>query len=279
MRIYVSSGTKGGVGKSTFAVLLSLKLSKSSKVLLFDADVECPNDYLLLSQKLKESVGFTYQEFPEIDEQKCKKCGVCAKVCREHAIFWVPGKYPIILNDLCSGCGACKIACPFNAIRMNRKVSGEIFVNQINPNLWLVTGLSKPGITETGPVVKQAKDFVLKFAEERGIDYLIVDTAPGTHCNVIQALLNAEKVYAVTEPTPLGAHDLSIMLELTKRIGIKSEIVLNKSNIGNRKLIEKVSKEYNVPISVEIPYSEELVKAYSTGKLVEFTDKLKLVVE
>ncbi|GAH32301.1 unnamed protein product, partial [marine sediment metagenome] len=72
---------------------------------------------------------------------------------------------------------------------------------------------------------------------------------------------------AVTEPTPLGAYDLEVMLKLAKKMGIATEIVLNKSDVGNRKEIEKISKKFKSEISIEIPYSEELVRAYSGGNL------------
>ena len=96
---------------------------------------------------------------------------------------------------------------------------------------------------------------------------MIIDTAPGAHCNVIQALLNSDKVYAVTEPTPLGAYDLGVILELTKKLNLPTEIVLNKANLGNRKEIEEIARKFNSKISVEIPYSEELIRAYCTGNL------------
>lgn len=275
MKVLASSGTKGGVGKSTFAILLAFKLAKKRKILLFDADVECPNDYLLLNQKLKKPVEFTYQEFPKIDRRKCIKCGTCSKACREHALFWVESRHPILIPELCSGCGACRIACPVSAISMVKKISGEIFVNRVTRNLTLVTGKSKVGISETGPVVLQARKFVMKKAKKEKVDYVVIDTAPGLHCNVIQALLPADKVYAVTEPTPLGAYDLEVMLVLAKMLGIKAEIVLNKANMGEKRLIEKVSKKFDVPITVEIPYDKELVKFYSSGKLLEFVEKVE----
>ena len=51
--IVASTGGKGGTGKSTFAVLLALKLSNQGRrVLLCDCDVECPNDHLLLGKEL-----------------------------------------------------------------------------------------------------------------------------------------------------------------------------------------------------------------------------------
>jgi MinD superfamily P-loop ATPase len=267
MQIIASTGVKGGVGKSTFAILLAFKMLKQKKkVILCDCDVECPNDYLILNQKLKNSKP-VFQEFPVLNEKKCKKCGLCSKVCRNHAIFWVKGEYPKFIPDLCAGCGACWIFCPYGAIEKRKVVVGKSFVNEIRDNFWLITGKSKAGVSETGPIVKEVKKRAIELGKKVNADYLIIDTAPGAHCNVIQALLNSDKVYAVTEPTPLGAYDLGVILELTKKLNLPTEIVLNKANLGNRKEIEEIARKFNSKISVEIPYSEELIRAYCTGNL------------
>jgi len=262
MQIIASTGVKGGVGKSTFAILLAFKMLKQKKkVALCDCDVECSNDYLILNQRLKSPKSI-YQNFPELNEKICKKCGLCSKVCREHAIFWVKNNYPKFILDLCTSCGVCWIACPNNAIDRKKEVAGKSFANKIEDNFWLITGKSKAGISETGPIVREVKERAIKFSKKMNADYLIIDTSPGAHCNVIQALLNCNKVYAVTEPTPLGAYDLGVILELTKKLDLSTEIVLNKADVGNRKEIENIAKKFKSKISMEIPYSEELVKAY-----------------
>lgn len=267
MRLVASTGGKGGTGKSTFAVLYALKLSKEGKkVLLCDCDVECPNDHLLLGVKLHEGKPI-YQDFPRVNAEKCVSCGLCSEICKENAIFWIKGKPPMIFEDLCSGCGACWIVCPQQAIERKKKAVGEIFETRLSGNLWLVTGMSKPGVSETGPVVKEVKKRALELAEDIGVDVLIVDTAPGTHCNVIQALLGCDKAYVVTEPTPLGSHDASLILELLKIMDVPSEIVLNKADVGDASVIEEIVKKYGVQISIKIPYSEKLIKAYSEGRL------------
>jgi MinD superfamily P-loop ATPase len=50
-------------------------------------------------------------------------------------------------------------------------------------------------------------------------------------------------------------------------LNLPTEIVLNKADVGNRKEIEKVARKFKSKISIEIPYSEELIKAYCTNKL------------
>ncbi|MFC2154265.1 CoB-CoM heterodisulfide reductase HdrA2 [Candidatus Altiarchaeota archaeon] len=55
-----------------------------------------------------------------IDEDICKACGLCAKVCPYHAIeIDVANKVPAhTIEAACSGCGTCGAECPFDAITM-----------------------------------------------------------------------------------------------------------------------------------------------------------------
>ena len=271
MKKIAITGGKGGTGKSTVAILLANKFVKQNKkVILVDCDVECPNDYLLLSQKLKRSVKKIFMEFPKLDKRKCKKCGLCAKVCRNNAIFAPPGRYPIFIKDLCSGCGACWIVCPHRAIRPEKENVGEIYLNKIKNNFWLITGLVKSGLEETGPAVTQTKNFALSFSKKIKPDYILFDTAAGTHCPVISALLDCDLAYAVTEPTPMGAHDLDLILDLCKKLKIKSKIILNQADLGDKKKIQKIAKKNKIKVEKEIPYSKKLVEAYSKGRLLGF---------
>ncbi len=274
MDIIASTGAKGGVGKSTFAVLLSFKFLKDGKkVVLCDCDVECPNDHLILGKDLDDDKSeVIYQDYPVLDEDKCKKCGLCSETCRENAIFHVDGRYPMFMYDLCTGCGACWAVCPYNAIGTKKKKSGDYFVNKIKDDFYLVTGRSKSGIAETGPIASEVKKKAIEFAKEKNADVIIMDTSPGTHCNVIQALLGCDSAYAVTEPTPLGAHDLNLILELLEKIDVPSNIVLNKSDVGDRGLIEDIAEDFGVDIKFNIPYSEKIIEAYCRNDLESVID-------
>lgn len=274
-RIAVTGG-KGGTGKSTLAILLANKLrSQNKSVVLCDCDVECPNDYLLLGEELEEPVERVYAKYPKLDKEKCTKCGLCVKNCRSNAIFQPKNQYPIFLHELCSGCGLCWNLCPFGAIEIERRVTGEIFINKLKTqnsklnNFWLVTGKSIGVVDETGPIVTETRKFAEKFAKEVEADYLLLDSAPGMHCSVIRALIDVDLAYAVTEPTPLGAHDLELILKLLKKLKVPARIILNQSDLGKREEIDKIVKESGVEIEYEIPYSKEIVRAYSKGKLGE----------
>ncbi len=275
MRKIAITGGKGGTGKSTVAVLTANKLIKEGKrVVLVDCDVECPNDYLLLGKKLKKSIKKVFTDFPVLDKKKCQKCGLCVRTCRENAIFQPRDKngkpdYPIFIKDLCSACGACWIVCPNKAIKTKKEEIGKVYLNK-EQNFWLVTGVAKAGLEETGPVVTETKKIALSLAKKIKADYILFDTAAGTHCPVISALMGCDLAYCVTEPTPMGKYDLSLILDLCKKLKIPAKIVLNQADLGNKKGIQEIAKKYKIKIRREIPYSKKLVEAYSKGKLLNF---------
>ena len=277
------TGGKGGTGKSTFSVLLVRDLLvKGKKIVLCDCDVECPNDHLLLDKKIRNVQEKVYAEFPVLNNNECTKCGLCAKVCRENAIFQPRDKngdlgFPIFIRDLCAGCGACWTVCPYGAIKTEKEEVGKIYLENVKlstppktgrDNFYLISGVAKEGLEETSSIVAGAKKFAKKFAEEIKADYILFDTAAGTHCPVVSVLIDVDLIYCVTEPTPMGAVDLSLILEIIKKIKTPAEIVLNQANLGNRKLINKVAEKYKVKIEKEIPYSKEIAKAYSSGNLL-----------
>ena len=272
------TGGKGGTGKSTVAVLMAAELlNKGKKVILCDCDVECPNDHLLLGQKLKKPVKKIYAEFPKLIKKRCNKCGLCVQTCRSNAIFQAPGQYPTFIKNLCSNCGACWIVCPFGAIKPKKEEIGQVYLNKLQTQnselFYLITGVAKPGLEETGPVVAKLKEFTLKFAKKIRADVVLFDTAAGTHCPVINALLGLDFAFTVTEPTPMGAYDLGLILDLCQKLKIPTKIILNQANLGQKQEIEKIAEKYRVKIEREIPYSKEIVEAYSKGKLLNLKQK------
>lgn len=264
MKIAITGG-KGGTGKSTVAVALAFALAKEKKVLLIDADVDCPGDDLLSQIKLKKIMDVENM-IPAFDLEKCLQCGKCARVCPEHAIIFTQGKNPIFFPDQCIGCRACQIVCPAGVITESKQIIGEIFAGK-KGNLDLLSGKMKPGIEESSLVVNAVKKFIAP--KEKEYDYIIIDTAAGTHCPVIAALSGSDLALAVTEPTPLGAHDLDLILGLTKKLKIKTKIVLNRFDIGSENIIKKIARKNKMEIIAKIPYSRAIEKNYCAGNPIE----------
>ena len=264
MRKIAITGGKGGTGKSTVATALAHKLSENHKVLLLDLDVECPNDSLILGIKTVKAQD-VMSMLPKFDFSKCIKCGKCAQACKANAIIQVTDKNPILVPEQCNGCKACMLVCPTGAISENKQVIGTIHKGQ--NNIDLIYGALKPNIEESSLIVNAVKKFVSDF--EKNYDYVIIDTSAGTHCPVISALMDVDLGIAVTEPTPLGAHDLRLILDLMKELGVDSKIVLNRSDITDSSEIKQISNEKNAEIIAEIPFSKKIAENYSKGKPLE----------
>ena len=264
MRIAVTGG-KGGTGKSTVATALAFELAKRHKVLLVDADVDCPDDHLLLSIR-RNRVEAVTKMVPELDEAKCIKCGRCVEACKMNAIVQVNGQFPIFIKEQCNGCGACHIACPVNAIGRGSKEVGAIYEGGGN-GIHLLSGELTVSETVSEMVVTALKRRLERIEKE--FDYVIVDTAAGTHCDVISALEGADIAFAVTEPTPLGEHDLSLILELLGKQGIAAKVVLNRAGIASAAGVQGIAGRFGVEVVAEIPYNSDVFMAYSRGEPVQ----------
>lgn len=273
MKIIGITGGKGGTGKSTVATALAYELSKNNKVLLVDADVDCPNDHLLLSIERKH-LKTVEQRIPKFELDKCTKCGTCGKACKTNAIASIKGNNPIFMPNQCNGCGACKVVCPSDAINWGYKEIGKIFSGK-KDNLDFLSGELKTNQPISEFIVNHLNEEIEKVKEK--YDYILVDTAAGTHCPVIAALENADEVIAVTEPTPLGAHDLEIILQLLSKLKKKGSIIINRSDIGDKKNIESLASKYDAKIVFEVPFSREIIDSYSKGKPISIKNILSII--
>jgi len=275
MKIAITGG-KGGTGKSIVATSLAVEFARNEKTMLVDADVECPNDHLLLSVKRKKYVT-VYQPIPKWDFDKCTKCGKCASVCKQNAIVFVEGKYPAFVKDVCIGCKACIVACPENAITTTKKEIGTIFTGK-NYNVNLVSGELKLGELASGEVVAEVRKYSEEINKKIKANTILIDSAAGIGCPVIASLVGTDYIVAVTEPTPSAFHDLKRVLYLANHFGIKHGIVINKFDLEKKfcSKIENFAKENNIPIIGKIPYRKDFVDAMIKMKpVVEINPKYR----
>ncbi len=260
------TGGKGGTGKSTIATNLACILSKYRSLVLADLDVEAPNDHILLNVKLSGKREVKIMT-PIFDLKTCIRCGVCAYACPDSAILLTKNKLPILIPTMCSGCRACYFACPTRpkAVIEGFRIVGYTYETTVtcgNADFTLVTGVLIEGEERTYPVTLAA----LRRAQSIRSELLIVDTSAGTNNSVAASLRNSDLILAVTEPTPLGLHDLEMILKLTREVNVeKVWVIINRSTIASNEPVLKVAEKYNVPVVAKIPYSKEIVESYVKG--------------
>jgi len=259
------TGGKGGTGKSFVAVNIAVLLAFKHDVVLADLDLEAPNDHILLGiDKLggEEPIKLF---LPFIDPKKCTGCGVCAKICDTGAIL-MPGKgLPVVFPRLCSGCMACYYACPYKAIVKGYHVLGHVYTTRVElgeAKFTLVTGVLREGEEHTPPGVYYAKRKALSLAH----DILVIDTGAGTGNQVSIALKDSNLVIIVTEPTPLGLHDMEGILKVARDMGLRSWLVINRDGIGDSSKHVEVAKTYGVEKIYRIPYHRDAIDSYVSRK-------------
>lgn len=257
------SGGKGGTGKSTVAVNIAVELSREYSLRLGDLDVEAPNDHILLNVKLanEEPIKLMY---PHIIYDNCIKCGACGRVCDTGAMIISREGLPLLLPRLCSGCRACSLVCPTKAILEGERVVGysyETIVGIDGLRFTLVSGSLIEGEEHTPPVVRKTKERLFR----RKSKIYMIDTSAGTGNHVSIAIDNSNLLLAVTEPTPLGLHDLDMILEVAYELGIESWVVINRYGLGPIDKHIDLLRKYGVEEKFMIPYSKLIFESYVRG--------------
>ena len=266
-KIICVTGGKGGTGKTLVAVNLAIMFkNRGFKVLLIDGDVENPNTFLLLNAKLKNKTEVLYF-LPKIIEDKCTKCGLCAENCETHALLHIKDSYPIPISTVCSGCKLCYKICPTNAIEPDLKVIGWTYTASAF-NIELFLGELKPAEARSAVIVNKLMENLEKVikTEPEKYDIVILDTAPGAHCDV-EALINgADLVIPVTEPTRFGKLDLLRIIELIDLLKKEHKAIVNRSSLlGYKEKFLKELEEKHIEILGDIPLDEEIVSSYCKG--------------
>ncbi|MFX1258063.1 MAG: P-loop NTPase [Promethearchaeota archaeon] len=266
-KIICVTGGKGGTGKTLVAVnLATMFKNEGKKTLLIDGDVENPNTYLLLGCELQNKSDVTFFK-PEIIEDKCTKCGLCAENCAPHALLHIKDAYPIPILSVCSGCKLCYKICPAEAIKEDQKVIGWTYSTKMN-GISLLIGELKPSEARSAAIVEvllEKLDNIIKKNLEK-FDIIILDTAPGAHCDVELLINKADLVIPVTEPTKFGKLDLLRIIELIELIKKNYRAIVNRSSLlGFRDQFLNELEEKNIKILGDIPLDDDIVNSYCQG--------------
>ena len=257
MKIVVASG-KGGTGKSTVAANLTYSLIDLQPVTLVDCDVEVPNLHLFFNPEPAIKEVFTI--IPKIDSDLCTLCGDCGRFCRYGALTVLKDRV-LVFEKMCHACGGCMIVCPENAISECNYAVGRVEDSNPLAGLRLISGFLKEGEVLAPRVIKDAK------AAAEGDDLVIIDSSPGIACPVIEAMDEADFCILVTESTPFGLHDLDLAVGVTKSMGLKAGIIINRSD-GSDEDVRNYCRKMDLPVLLTIPFSREIASVQNRGDLI-----------
>jgi len=265
MIVTVASG-KGGTGKTTVAVSLALSLLENGSrpegppPILLDCDVEEPNVALFIQPAIasRKDVGLL---IPKVDLAACTYCGICADVCRYHAIT-VVGEKVLVYPDLCHGCGSCMLNCPEICIEEVLEVLGVVERGRAG-RLSFGQGILEVGKAMSVPIIAELKKWAIPGPSNE--DRIILDAPPGASCPVVETMRHSDFVLLVTEPTPFGLHDLRLAVQLSRdELHIPMGVVINRDGIGDEG-VETFCAEEAIPILMRIPYRREIAEAGAEG--------------
>ncbi len=260
MKLVIFSG-KGGTGKSTVTSSLAFELSKEKKLVLVDADADCPNQHILFPGGLvrKESLNIT--KIAVADRSKKITSKKLQGVCRFDAIR-IEDQAAVINRFKCEGCGACAIVCP-DMISLQPKLTGELIVKQTE-YFPLVYGKLEPGESGSGKVVFEARKAAEDIAGKTNADLILIDAPAGIGCPVIAAATGVDYAIGVVEPTPSSIANLERALEVVRHFKIPFSIVMNKVGVSE-KHEKEIAGKYGEKLIAQIPYDEEVPRLLAQG--------------
>lgn len=261
----IASG-KGGTGKTT--VTASLAAVWDRPLTLADLDVEEPNLHLFLRPEIRREQA-ELLEVPVLDAARCTLCGECAAFCRFKALSLM-GKTLLVFPEMCHGCGGCLALCPEGALIPGGRELGHVLEGRApgsdGPHRF-VMGRLRVGEAMSPPLMRRVKaSLPASCSDPRGGMDALLDSPPGVSCPAVNAVMDADVIVLVTEPTPFGLHDLRLAVEAFAPLGRPMGVVVNRAGIGDTG-IQDYCQGRCIPVWAEIPHSRAVAEAYSRGEV------------
>ncbi len=274
--LVVLSG-KGGTGKTSLVACLA---ALADGKVLADCDVDAADLHLVLDPRVLHQEEFRGAKQASIVADKCAACGECWASCRFDAIRFDGPASDVVEKTYrvdsigCEGCGVCVHVCPTQAIELAPAITGEWYVSETRHGP-LVHAWLGPAGENSGKLVTIVRTRARSIAEERRLDLVIADGAPGIGCPVIASVAGASMILGVAEPTLSGKHDLERLAGLAAHFGIPMLLCINKADLNGEvaAAIEGWCHERGIRGVGRIPYDRRFTDAQVEGKsLVELGD-------
>jgi MinD superfamily P-loop ATPase len=265
--LVVISG-KGGTGKTS---VLASFAALARNAVLADCDVDAADLHLVLAPEVRRREEFRSGREAVIRQADCIRCGACLEHCRFEAVKTdgrAAGEATFTIDPFaCEGCGVCVRFCPAKAIDFPERLCGEWYVSEtrFGPMVHARLGIAAEN---SGKLVSTVRREARRIAEERRLDWILVDGPPGIGCPVIASIAGASLVLAVTEPTLSGEHDLERVLGLARHFGIPAAVCVNKWDINPAlaKRIEESACARGAALAGRISYDRAVTAAQLAGK-------------
>jgi MinD superfamily P-loop ATPase len=256
--IFAVASGKGGTGKTT--VTASLAAIWGDPVTLVDLDVEEPNLHLFLNPEVTRETP-AMMEIPVHDPAKCTLCGECTDLCQYKALA-IMGKSMLFFPEMCHGCGGCLRVCPEGALSPGGRELGSVIEGRTEFGRFLM-GRLRVGESMSPPLMQQVK----RLLSDHSGDDVLIDAPPGVSCPAMHAVMDADAILLVTEPTPFGLYDFRLAVEAFSSLNKPMGAVINRDGIGDQG-VEEYCRESGIPIWARIPNSLAVAQAYSRGEII-----------
>jgi MinD superfamily P-loop ATPase len=260
MRQLVVTSGKGGTGKTTVTASL---IALAGRMVIADADVEAPNQHLLLNPQVLEKKDYVGAKIAVKDPEKCDQCGKCEEYCRFNAIEDME-----VDPTRCEGCGVCAFVCPTGALRLEDDVTGVTMTSQTEHGSFshALLGIGAEG---SGKLVTEVRKNAENMMKDEPL--LLIDGPPGIGCPVIASMTGADLALIVTEPSASGKHDLERIYKVTQHFGVDALVCINKYDLSpeSSKDIVKYCEEEGIELVGKIPFDPDVLDIFKQRQPVE----------
>lgn len=260
MRQLVVTSGKGGTGKTTVTASF---VALADELVIADADVEAPNQHLLLHPQVVEKREYKGAKMAIKDPEKCTECGKCEEYCRFNAI-----KNMEVDPTSCEGCGVCVFVCPEGALRLEEVTTGVTMLSKTEYGPFS-HALLEIGAEGSGKLVTEVRRNAESMVQDEPL--LIIDGSPGIGCPVIASLTGADLALIVTEPSVSGRHDLERIHGVAQHFGVEALVCINKWDLSQEmsQEIERYCADEGINLVGRIPFDPSVLDVVKQGLPIE----------